>query len=210
MEIRAGRNRGRWWFWACPALAEGGDKAEGMRCFSAVLIFHFFSVPFIQLHQAVAGLPWCCKSPLLRWLLKVLSVKDVLQSWSPLAKRGVDLCSDLPGVLVGLGTSEELNCLLSLPSALPHLRSDAPFLLLSLHVFFFSLLLYAHCPEACLAPRSHPWGPAQTFPGSVAGILREGQGRQVCASGSEAAPLAGLGETLREEKDGCAGSALPP
>jgi len=47
MEIRAGRDRRRWWFWACPALAEQGDEAEDMRWFSAVLISGFFSVPFI-------------------------------------------------------------------------------------------------------------------------------------------------------------------
>lgn len=65
-----------------------------------ILIPHFFSVPFIQLHQAVTALPL---SPLPRRLLKMLSVKDSLQSWSPLANRGVDLCDDLPGIPVGLG-----------------------------------------------------------------------------------------------------------
>lgn len=146
MEIRTGRDRGRWWFWACPALPEGGDEAEGMTCFSAVLISRFFSVPFIRLDQAGAGLPRCCKSPLLRWLWKTLSVKDISQAWSPLAKRGVDLCNDLHGVPVGLGTSQDLTAC----SHFPVFHSIREVKLLS---FYFSLRVFFFFPSPiCFQP----------------------------------------------------------
>lgn len=180
-----------------------------MTCFSAVLISHF-SVPFIQLHRAVTDLPWCCKSPLPHRLRKVLSVKDTLQSWSPLAKQVVDLCNDLPGILVGLGQGKNLTTCSPFPALCSIWKVMLPssFFPRVWWVFFFSpFSTHSLCPEA---PHSHPRDPAQAFPGYVSGILWEGQFRQVCANCNEASPLAGLGETLRGKEDGCAGSGLLP
>lgn len=116
-----------------------------MTCFSAVLISHF-SVPFIQLHRAVADLPWCCKSPLPHWLRKVLSVKDSLQSWSPLAKQVVDLCNDLPGILVGLGQGKNLTTCSPFPALCSIWEVMLPssfFPRVWWFVFFFPLPLHA-------------------------------------------------------------------
>lgn len=65
-------------------------------------------------------------------------------------------CNDPPGVPVGLGTSEEFNCLFSLPSTLLHPGSDAPFLLLSLHGFFFFFSSPVCCPPCSLPGFSFP------------------------------------------------------